>query len=501
MRRELVVLALAAALPSRCAGQLYAIPKDFPVKWSTVEARLSLDCREIEPKESVRSTPVCYTELKNNKPEFFQRQGGFSRFIGDIDWKQEWLRFPQNYPAAEVQDMGNRLQFAKGSEVASPSSASTGTQWSWRDWNRPTLAQGSTASSAVNYGVWTHGVYNSWVGCDTREEVVGTYCRYLLVCAMYEEIWGELDLGALTISGPKFRHLYDVAQVKDRDALAPKRTPACLVCPVQACKSFDCPNGKVNLAPMPVTMGKVITKPGCEKSCSPGFFLTCKFNAECQYQVLTQRQWDARTVGDKEWYAENVYRLKVDANIMLLTVAPPPLSECYPCSAAKDRTHYGVTTSTDASLFDEGFLKFYCPGGDAAPVMCGQFQATKVLPSGATTGCGCLSGYYYNGTLGKCALCEAGFYCEWEGMSVPVPRECPSDTYSTVGSKACAPCDMEARCEAGKALTRCKKAQGSETKGKYQTKNSYCVQCLECQQLGGDKPCYKVTPLIASVPT
>jgi hypothetical protein len=248
--------------------------------------------------------------------------------------------------------------------------------------------------------------------------------------------------------------------------------------------------------------GKVIRLPECGRACAEGTFLTCRAGQSCGYQAYTQAdaEADARGAleGSRNWQRSNVVVLRVDANLVDVAKAGPPVEQCYPCKFAAWLTHYGEFASTDDRLYDEGFLRFYCPGGASGPSRCGAREVTRFEASGAgLSRCGCEPGYYKaDGPSSRCAPCPAGFFCAWSGLSPPVPVECPADTYSTGGAAACEACGMDRQCEGGQALTRCKPGQGGEAKGSFQRENARCVPCQQCQQLQGPLPCYKVSPRI-----
>ena len=456
-----IVLLLLMYWVCQALGQIIFEIKDLVPQWDSVEARLTLDCRPLTKDDIQFNIPLCYASLKNDMPEFMMRTGGTHRFIGGISWKQEDIQaLPQNHPKTST------------TSYAGPFGSGTG--------------------SIVNTGVWVHGVYNSETGCDTRVDVVGEYCRNLRVCRMQEEVWGKLDSSTMW-------HMYNyAANIQNRDKLAPKTTEKCLVCPVMACDAYSCPNGKVNVAPIPTYNGLVITKPQCSKACSAGTFLTCRTDAACEYQVMTDLNAKNGDAGARDWYSANVYNLKTNVNVPLLSEAGPPVGECYPCYLARDRSHYGRVASTEDTFYDQGFLKFVCPGGGDAPVRCAANEVARFSAERKTsTGCKCQPGFFREGD--RCVPCTAGFYCAWNAADEPVRLPCPTDKYSLSGASVCVDCDTNTNCGAGLALTRCKQSQGGEAPGAFQSRNARCVSCEACQQLGGDTPCYRVSPMIAGI--
>ena len=444
----------------KCQERLEAYEAD----WSDFRVNLEVTCEDVEDPQKLEGLGDCRRLIA----------GGGAQSAG-------WTGIGY-FNRVDFRDDGGKYQASEWSVDGVP------TQYGWRDYS------------------WPSKLTADGKGCLETDG----YCRARRRCTVVGRMRGLVR----PIGGRNKAHDWNTgSDIKDWWNLRVKdsarylnRVARCVSCQVVPCPSFVCPNGRVVGFPAQTVAGSVVKRPSCDRPCGAGTFLTCRRGSECSYQPLTEedarRDRESRLSGSKKWYRENLQVLKSEVNLINVEKAGPPVEQCYPCRLAAGLTHYDEAASTDDALMDQGFLRFYCPGGAEAPVRCGTNQVTKIdAATGGTSACGCQGGYYYNGTLGRCALCEAGFFCDWKGASPPVPEECPADEYSALGSRACTPCDMEARCEAGKALTRCRKSQGREAKGQFQKKNSYCVQCLECQQLGGDKPCYKVTPLIASVPT
>lgn len=324
------------------------------------------------------------------------------------------------------------------------------------------------------------------------------YCRGLYHCTMTERLFGWL-IGAPGFLGaePQPLGLDNVRDGPDDQVVK------CKQCLYEPCGFYGCAQGRVNAVALETTAGQVIRLPECGVACSPGTFLTCKTAQECAYLPPTDAEQRGGVSGARAWYRANVGTYKVDANLVSVDLAAPPVGRCYACRHAAFLTHYMAVSSTDDSLLDRGYLRFRCPGGSDAPVRCGANEVVKFLLEGeASSECGCQPGFYLNGTLGRCALCPPGFYCDWHGLRAPSPVECPGDTYSGAGASACTPCDMSRRCDGGQALTRCRQSQGAEAKGVFQRENAACVDCNQCQQLQPSPPlsdavpCYKVSPRV-----
>jgi hypothetical protein len=285
----------------------------------------------------------------------------------------------------------------------------------------------------------------------------------------------------------------------------------CADCQFAPCEEYTCPQGRVTGSPIETKAGKVIRVPVCDVQCAAGTFLTCQNGPTCKYQAYSDvnAAADARVArsGSLEWFRENMMVVKTDANVLnpgAGEMVAPPVQGCYPCRHAVDLMHYKAVSSTDEALRDKGYLRFFCPGGELGPVRCPSDQVTRVDDaSGQTSACGCRPGYFINASYSACRPCIAGHFCAWNGMTPPSPEECPADQYSAGGASECTPCDMGRRCDAGQALTRCKKSQGNEPKGAFQKENAFCVDCNRCQQLQGSLslpdavPCYKVSPRIS----
>jgi hypothetical protein len=172
---------------------------------------------------------------------------------------------------------------------------------------------------------------------------------------------------------------------------------------------------------------------------------------------------------------------------------PLPVGSCYPCALSNGLLHYGKVSYTSPDLIKNNFLKFYCPGGSSAPVYCGEYMVSKIDVTTNRSGvCECMNGYHK--VNGVCEICPAGFYCKWEGMTPPTPRECDTDKYSVEGWTDCKDCTKNtAQCTSSEALTRCQRDNG---RGTWQKGDARCISCQQCQQVTnaeGSVPCYRVT--------
>lgn len=257
--------------------------------------------------------------------------------------------------------------------------------------------------------------------------------------------------------------------------------PRCVHCQVSPCDNF-CSAGTVLGSLAPTRANEVVRRLSCEKGCSAGTFLTCAGrDPGCSYLPQTDAQTPVM------WFTSNA---RSDAQLLPPLAVAPPVRDCYGCALAYGRQHYGAQVPSDASLRQKGFLQFFCPGGAEAPVQCGWSKVTKVLADNRTSACGCQSGYY-EASNGECRLCEAGFYCAWQGADPPRQRQCDHDHYSLAGAEACVPCEKSnSRCDKSQALERCEKdAAGT---GQFQRRNAQCVPCTRCRELGGEIPCYRV---------
>ena len=165
------------------------------------------------------------------------------------------------------------------------------------------------------------------------------------------------------------------------------------------------------------------------------------------------------------------------------------IDKCYPCLYANGVSHYGEPLLlTDSALVVQGFLSFYCPGGDSAPVSCPVNKLSKIDPATNTSGtCQCKPGYFESG--GGCKLCPAGQYCAFGAQ----PVNCTADQYSLSGASACQPCRTDPGvCGANFALRRC--IGGPDN----QNRDADCVDCQSCRTgaSGTGYPCQRVTATV-----
>lgn len=162
------------------------------------------------------------------------------------------------------------------------------------------------------------------------------------------------------------------------------------------------------------------------------------------------------------------------------------VDSCYPCLYANGVSHYGEPVIlTDSALMSQGYLSFYCPGADSAPVVCPANMLSQIDRSTNTSSeCKCKPGYYQSGS--GCALCPAGQFCAFGSA----PVDCPADQYSLSGASACAPCRTDTGvCGANFALRRC---IGGPS---FQNRDADCVDCQSCQTGSvsqGLVPCQRV---------
>lgn len=426
-------LGIAAVFARFC---LVGCENDYRYDPTRVESRLKFTCQDVDSEDKFKGLEMCYGKT---------RVGVKSQKVGWMSWSG---------PDGDLQ------------------AGQLGYNW----YPQHVIATGNCIASSVD-----------------------RFCRRRRICKMVESLHGWL------LDGPSVyrENLYTLSSknVKGYADMQDMTTDRCVVCQFTPCGAYTCPEGKVNGAALETVGGKVIRLPECGVSCAEGTYLTCKVGSECAYQVYTQEEArldsGGALRGSYAWYRSNVLIQKVDVNIADIAKAIPPVQGCYPCHHAAWQVHHGTMAMTDDVLYDKGFLRFRCPGGSSAPERCGERQVTRFERATNTSSqCGCEPGFYLNSTVGKCAPCPAGFFCEWNGMSGPEPVECPADTYATGGAAKCERCNMDRQCENGQALTRCKPGQGGETKGIFQRENARCVSCQECQQLQGPTPCYRVSPKI-----
>jgi len=263
----------------------------------------------------------------------------------------------------------------------------------------------------------------------------------------------------------------------------------CNLCTITKCKRNTCSNGEYSLPPPGVTVeGTIISQPTCVP-CPAGYWLTCSTNdiaLGCTYLPPSDVQTiSGGGINKLQWISKNQFT-SPSSNIPMKNNSDWPMlvGQCYPCTIARNRLHYGELFSSPDDLFNQGFLSFTCPGGALPPLACPVHEMSKFDPvTKAATTCDCMHGYYRKD--GVCTVCEAGHYCVFGAGKV----RCPDDSYSLAGSSACTPCSRNVNiCPENEALTRCVTG--------FQDKNSYCVDCGTCQQLWSGAsavPCYRLS--------
>jgi hypothetical protein len=263
----------------------------------------------------------------------------------------------------------------------------------------------------------------------------------------------------------------------------------CNLCTITKCKRNTCSNGEYSLPPPGVTVeGTIISQPTCVP-CPAGYWLTCSTNdiaLGCTYLPPSDVQsFMGGGVYKLQWISKNQFT-SPSSNIPMKNNSDWPMliGQCYPCTIARNRLHYGELFSSSDELFNQGFLSFTCPGGALPPLPCPVHEISKFDPvTKAATTCDCMHGYYRK--AGVCTACEAGNYCVFGAGKV----RCPDDSYSLAGSSACTPCSRNVNiCPENEALTRCVTG--------FQDKDSYCVDCGTCQQLWSGAsavPCYRLS--------
>ena len=347
-------------------------------------------------------------------------------------------------------------------------------------WGRSEYAELQGAQTTGNFGdvTWVPG--NSEGSTQCLPETPGGYCRDRRVCSMRVVQNGYWDAAGRVYVRPGFNKLE-------------LEVDKCVNCVMAPCASWNCPSGRVNGKALETVAGRVIRLPECGVACSAGRFLTCSGIGACQHQVYTQENArldaDGSKNGANKWHWDNVNVVKGVANVLDPKEASPPVGDCYPCRLADGLTHLGRYYETESGLYSAGYVRFTCPGGASGPVDCGQNQVSRYdVATESASGCGCKPGFYFNGTLGKCAPCVPGYKCAWSGMSPPALVPCEADTYSLSGAEACTPCRTDSgSCADGQALTRCKFG------ARYQSQDARCVSCVQCLQLGGETPCYGIS--------
>ena len=292
------------------------------------------------------------------------------------------------------------------------------------------------------------------------------------------------------------------------------QTNDCVLCPPRPCTPDEqkCRNGFVALAPGLKASTEINTQTGfkyvyqmpmCQKSCSPGYWLTC-LNSDnvqgCSYLVpnadMTSVMLDSgSSQADKDrqvaqWIQQNRAASGGVLPVVMILKFGLLINECYPCSYANGLSHYGEPLLlVDNNLLQSGYLSFYCPGGGQAPVLCPPGHVSKIDNATKASGpCQCMDGYYAT-EGGGCQACPAGYYCTFNSGKLA----CPTDTYSVAGASACTPCSTDnTLCGATQALTRCVNGQ--------QTQNAQCIDCQLCMYPGTSTgvPCQRVSQAITA---
>ena len=282
----------------------------------------------------------------------------------------------------------------------------------------------------------------------------------------------------------------------------------CVFCPPVPCTTEEksCRNGFVMPSPG-LQVGQqadqngyryAYTKAQCTQACESGYWLTC-INSDrskgCSYMAPSADVVSVAINADASDQSRKMQIARwIGSNRAAFTLLPVPMTvgygllinKCYPCLFANGVSHYGEPLLlTDSALVSQGYLSFYCPGGDSAPVPCPVNMLSRIDPNTNTSSeCNCKPGYYKNGNV--CDLCPAGQFCAFGSA----PVDCPVDHYSLSGASACTPCRTDAGvCGANFALRRCIGGPA------FQNRDADCVDCQSCQTgsvSAGSVPCQRV---------
>ena len=323
--------------------------------------------------------------------------------------------------------------------------------------------------------------------CNQAADLV---CKQRVVCKMLEGDWSSTarEIGARYGSGESF----DTAE-----AYVGRMTDACTLCVPVECPDSSCPFGRINVLPVPSIWNKVYKRPTCTGTCAAGTFLTCSTGLECRYQAPSEYHVSG-AVGAKAWLYRNQYVIRSDLNFG--GGWPLPVDSCYPCKHANGRTHFGNYFGTDATLYQDDFLQFECPGGALGPRACGKNKVAKFdSATGVAKGCFCRDGWYQaNAGDAECTRCPPGYRCKWDGATPPAKKECDVDMYSFEGQSECRNCTVNTNiCPKTQALTRCVRG-GS---GAYQSRDAFCTDCENCRQItnvDGALPCNRVISVVSA---
>ena len=283
----------------------------------------------------------------------------------------------------------------------------------------------------------------------------------------------------------------------------------CLICPPLACTpaEINCKNGQV--LPSPGLIASSVTnaqgvnvvyrKPRVKLPCAAGYWLTCQ-NSDaatgCEYippnmDMIRVVQGESIPSREKQnqiglWIAQNRAAYNQQLPVPMTVGWGLLVDRCYPCLYANGVSHYGgAVILTDSVLMSQGYLSFYCPGADSAPVPCPVNTLSRINPSTNTSSeCKCKPGYYQIGD--RCDLCPAGQFCVFGSA----PQNCTTDHYSLSGASACTPCRTDTGvCGANFALRRCIGGPA------FQNRDADCVDCQSCQTgsvSAGSVPCQRV---------
>jgi hypothetical protein len=338
----------------------------------------------------------------------------------------------------------------------------------------------------VRWDTWNNGTE----GCDQGADRV---CKKRVECSMNQAYYsstvpfafgGQLVMVSSQWKESAYRYL-------------PLSTGRCTMCVPTDCADASCGNGQLAAQP-PAAHGaehNVYQRPYCvDRACAKGTWLTCNSGLSCSYQVPNSFHVSAGAEGKREWFRLNKYKQRAASDLNIVEAWPLPSGSCYPCNLANRRDHYGVNVETPEPLFRGGFLSYYCPGGADAPAMCGANMVTRVdNATGVSGDCACKDGYYWDATAQGCAICPAGHYCRWSGMTPPAKAECPQDQYALEGWSECRPCNTAYQmCDRNMALRRCLPGEN----GRFQSGDATCIPCSICKQVTnaeGSMPCYRVT--------
>jgi hypothetical protein len=229
-----------------------------------------------------------------------------------------------------------------------------------------------------------------------------------------------------------------------------------LDCGARTCKQGEYASGYITFD----SNGFVTAKTSCVP-CAPGTWLTCINDASCTYNIPA-------AAGAFET-AGQIYRPDDQE----------PVGACYTCKSAGNRkVHYGQTNRiVKVEPEPREPLPWYCPGGDAPPVLCLDpfIGATADL-----TACACKPGYFQNAAGAACQICPKGSKCP-EGKRT----ECPDDTYQDKeGSTSCTSCLSEGgdtnACETTLRGASAKKMR--KCIGVYKSEPPLCVLCNMCKR-------------------